>query len=781
VFRLTFKNHFAMINKLWLLVTMQAATIGFALAQNQVVWDFNYPGERSNKECLLDLRYLNEKMAGDHGFITQSSSGEDFVRGDGQPVRFWAVNLDAQLFTITDSALASCARFLAKMGVNMIRLHCSINPYQKDSKITDVDTAEVRTIWRFMAFMKNEGIYTTLSPYWAHNWFMGEWIPPSWNLCGYKEKDHLWGVMFFNDDLKNAYKQWVKYLYTTVNPYTGIALKDDPALAIIQIKNEDGVFWKSMDEFMKPEFKECVAEKFAAWLIPQYGSVQNAFNAWGKARLPADNPLTGQLDLFTIHDMTLQQTGDTAKRIHDQVRFYSETQLGFYREMYEYYRNELQCRHLINGNNWRAADPALLNDLERYTNTACDVMAVNRYVANQHIGNNCTWSIEPGNYFSSGSLMTKPAQLPVNIKQVKEKTFIVSESSWLMPNKYMTEAPFMIAAYQSLTGVDAYYWFIITDPDYNNQYWKQYPLDTTYWIPIVCPEYKDSIHAAPVKKITQYPLQHFSASTPFTMGMFPANALTFRMGLIRESPPVLSEERSMQSLLNRKVPAIFEEGYDSNRDQDLFRPDTSDQQSFNQLLFLTGKVLASYNVPVDKTILMPGIEKYIDQQNQVITSVTGELSWDYANGICTLAAPKAQGVCGFINKKAFYQLPAVRITSSNQYGTVQVVAMDDQPIEKSRKLLVQVGTQYLPTGWEDKPARFEFRGYMLDGLQILSTGTMPWQAVNTEVSLEIKNKHLSKATLLDPGGYPISAVKMVRNNEKFMITLPGNTMYMIIE
>lgn len=749
--------------------------------QHAGTWDFVYPGDDSGKTSPIDLRYLNETYAGEHGFIKQSSSGDSFVTGDGQPIRFWAVNLDAQLYQIPDSALATCARFLAKMGVNMIRLHFSINPYFRDSKINDVDTAEVRTIWRFIAFMKKEGIYTTLSPYWAHNWFMGEWVPPSWDLCGYKEKDHLWGVIFFNDKLKDAYKQWVRYLYTTVNPYTGIALKDDPALAIIQIMNEDGVFWKSMDEFMKPEFKQCIARKFSAWLSQQYGSVKQALDAWGEARLPGDDPATGQVDLFKIHDMTLDQTGDSAKRIKDQVRFYAETQLGFYKEIYDYYRNDLNCPHLINGNNWRAADPAMLNDLERYTNTVCDVMAVNRYVANQHIGNNCTWSIEPGNYFSSGSLMAKPEQLPVNIKQTRSKPFIVSESSWLMPNKFMTEAPFMISAYQSLTGIDAYYWFIITDPVYDNQYWKQYPLAPEYWIPAVYPEFKENIAKAPVKRITQYPLQHFSASTPFTVGMFPANAFTYRMGYITESQPVLSEDRTTRSLLEREIPVIFEEGYDSNRDQEMFKPDTSGNISFNQLLFLTGKVEAAYGSAFKKTAVIPGIEKHIDQQNKVVTSVTGEISWDFADGICTVNAPKAQGVCGFLNRKPVHDLQAVKIFSRNEYGTVNVVALDNQPIDHSTKLLVQVGTSYLPTGWEDKPARFEYRGYMLDGLQILNTGTMPWQAKNTQVTLEIKNNLLSKATLLDEGGYPIATVKTTRNNGNLLIKLPGNTMYMIIE
>jgi hypothetical protein len=41
---------------------------------------------------VLDLHYLNEEVAGEHGFIRLAPDGEIFVRGDGQPIRFWAAS-----------------------------------------------------------------------------------------------------------------------------------------------------------------------------------------------------------------------------------------------------------------------------------------------------------------------------------------------------------------------------------------------------------------------------------------------------------------------------------------------------------------------------------------------------------------------------------------------------------------------------------------------------------------------------------------------------------------
>jgi hypothetical protein len=41
---------------------------------------------------------------------------------------------------------------------------------------------------------------------------------------------------------------------------------------------------------------------------------------------------------------------------------------------------------------------------------------------------------------------------------------MVTESSWVPPLGYQSEGPFLMAVYQSLTGMDNYYWFSADDP-----------------------------------------------------------------------------------------------------------------------------------------------------------------------------------------------------------------------------------------------------------------------------------------------------------------------------
>ena len=182
-------------------------------------WDFEYTGDLFTNNALLDLRYLNENTAGENGFIRLSESGEGFVNDKGE-IRFWATNGGRLIVNhdpdLNDQDLEFYARFLAKIGVNMIRFHGRIFSTTEDINVPNYE--EIDRIWKVVSIMKSAGIYTTISPFWpAH---LKE-IPQSWNLGDYKGDKDPWGLLYFDQHFRNAYKEWVTYLYSEVNPYTG--------------------------------------------------------------------------------------------------------------------------------------------------------------------------------------------------------------------------------------------------------------------------------------------------------------------------------------------------------------------------------------------------------------------------------------------------------------------------------------------------------------------------------------------------------------------------------
>ena len=84
-----------MVNLIGLALAL-LATCAFAQSDNAApapTWPFSPPRDEFSDKALLDLRSLNEKTAGESGFVRVDAQG-DFVRGDGQPIRFWAVNTD---------------------------------------------------------------------------------------------------------------------------------------------------------------------------------------------------------------------------------------------------------------------------------------------------------------------------------------------------------------------------------------------------------------------------------------------------------------------------------------------------------------------------------------------------------------------------------------------------------------------------------------------------------------------------------------------------------------
>ncbi len=89
------------------------------------------PKSDPNADSPIDLRFLNERYAGEHGFIG-AKDGQFVHKGDGQPVRFWAVNGPAR--GDGDRAeLRRTARLLAKYGVNLIRRHGAV--FDRDGEL----------------------------------------------------------------------------------------------------------------------------------------------------------------------------------------------------------------------------------------------------------------------------------------------------------------------------------------------------------------------------------------------------------------------------------------------------------------------------------------------------------------------------------------------------------------------------------------------------------------------------------------------------------------------
>jgi hypothetical protein len=718
-------------------------------------WAFTPAPDPFRDDALLDLRSLNEKQAGEKGFVRLSPDGSGFVLGDGTPVRFWAVG--DTVYTRSDTELAYHARFLAKHGVNMVRMHGSFAPKGAGKKISDVDEAEIDRAWRLVAAMKKEGIYTTISPYWASGGHTG--TAASWGIEGYGDKADLWGLLFFRDDLREGYKAWTRALLTRRNPYTGIPLGQDPAVAILQIQNEDSLFFWTL-QGIKPPQLEILGKKFGGWLVKRYGGLEAARKSWNNQSAAGDQFGQGKVGILPTWQMTQAAQGGAARRLRDQVRFLAETQRDIYADIARYFREDLGCKQLINASNWITADPEKLNDIERWTYTVTDVLAVNKYYnGGAHAGPNAGWRIDPGDFFEGRSVLKNPTALPTNLKQVVGHPMMITESCWVYPLAYESEGPFLVAAYQSLTGVGPYYWFSADTPGYCLD--PYFPYQTF-------PDgqrgvFKWSLH-------------------PGTQTQFPAAALLYRKGYVRRGPVVVHEERPLNDLWDRKPPILAEgRTFDPGRDA-RFAEGAYGKTAVNPLAFLVGRVEVKYGGDPARTTSM-GLGEYIRPARKTVRSVTGELTWDYGVGLCTLDAPRAQGVTGFLAASGgVARLRDAVIRSGNEYVTVTLVALDDQPLRESARVLVQVGPVMRPTGWitRSDTQRSEDRKTSQRGEKIVNTGKMPWRIGNVDVTISLENAGLRKAVALDANGYRTRDIAGRAEDGTFMVKLPADCLYAVL-
>ena len=117
----------------------------------------------------------------------------------------------------------------------------------------------------------------------------------------------------------------------------------DPALAILQIQNEDSLFFWTLGA-VKPAQMDLLGQKFAGWLIKKYETLAKAQKAWDNYSIKGDKFEEGKIALLSPWHMTQALEGGAGKRLRDQIRFLADTQRDFYAEITSYFRDDLGCK-----------------------------------------------------------------------------------------------------------------------------------------------------------------------------------------------------------------------------------------------------------------------------------------------------------------------------------------------------------------------------------------------------------------------------------------------------
>jgi hypothetical protein len=196
----------------------------------------------------VDLSFLNtpEMPAGKHGFL--KAHADELVFEDGTVARFWGTVLTAySLFGTSQDSVRRQAHRLSQLGFNLVRFthHDSewVNPnIFGDTQVPDTRTVSMAMLAKldwWIKCLKDEGIYIWL------DLEEGRQFKRADDIAGFEEINQgkptagLTGYSYVNPSIQAAMKRFNDVYLNHVNRFTGLRYKDDPAIAVVLITNEN--------------------------------------------------------------------------------------------------------------------------------------------------------------------------------------------------------------------------------------------------------------------------------------------------------------------------------------------------------------------------------------------------------------------------------------------------------------------------------------------------------------------------------------------------------------
>jgi hypothetical protein len=246
------------------------------------LFPFTMPWNDTGTGNITDLSAWNDKPAGAAGFVTVAN--EHLAEG-GKRLQLLGVNVTFGANAPTHADADIAARRMARFGINIVRLH-HMDTHEAPNGLLEKDRITfnpeyLERLDYFIAALKRQGIYVDI------NLHVGRAYPGFANWPGgdnyFKGTDHFFPPMV------KLQKDYARDLLLHRNPYTGTRYAEEPAVAIVEINNENGLIreWGSgaldgMTEPMRSEF----TRQWNAWLKQRYGSDAALRAAWGARNEP---------------------------------------------------------------------------------------------------------------------------------------------------------------------------------------------------------------------------------------------------------------------------------------------------------------------------------------------------------------------------------------------------------------------------------------------------------------------------------------------------------------
>jgi len=698
------------------------------------VWyPFRYGEDTFSSSSIIDMSYLLDDVAGEHGWVTRVGDSLEFE--DGTPVKFWGVCTGPASIQTTDEWMGRQADYYAKHGLNLVRLHpveWLLGVLLKDAgtgeRYIDPDSLDILDRW--FAILKDRGIYMNWIVFYPHVITPDDGYPTDLynelrdNTRGGLEGKDTSGMINFMPELQDASWEYLETLLSHVNPYTGLAYKDDAALAVLEVQNEDCLFWHWPLEYLDdrngdyPLHSAILRELWRQWVQDRYGNDTALTAAWEDGMHSTDSVTNSDMDIYSpwefLYDGPNWNKEEEKTRMGDFIHFLADTQRAFY-EQRQQRLDGLGWGGATISTNWEAggicADAANL-----WADDGMDIIDRHAYFGSAdsdyyvHVGpiDNRSHLYEPGRYIMAGDSHVAGGQYVV-LYQVEDKPAFQTEWNLNQPSPWRAEAAPLFAFYgMGLQGWDGSLHFA-----------SRYAFMENGW--------PGGHGHGPSKYVND---------TPLYMGQFPALSFAIYNGHIQEADLAAARRLNTEDIflgfdaLSQDLPGGGWPGED-----DIYVP--PEVGAIGRLTFKADDDLqVSDSERVD-------YNDYWNQGAQVIESMTGELTWDYGQGVVTLHGDKTQAIVGFAGGHHF-DLPGVSVDVSTEFVSLIFTPLDDEPLVDSEHILVTAMAK-------DKQTNAQFS---TDYSQLEVLGGSPLMLEPVQATITFGGDAITSARVVDVFGVP---------------------------
>lgn len=655
-----------------------------------------------------DVRFLLDAPAGKRGFI--GVSGGHLATPDGKRFRFWGVNLAGWT---TGSALLPphkdaevYAATLARLGVNCVRfqfldLPDQVRPRpnaparqgappagsqrnraiggepQRPLGLIDGSRDDSRTMnpeqldrMDYLVYqLKLNGIYTDFNLNVGREYKNGDGVEGS-SLIGVAK-----AITYFDPRLVELQKEYARQLLTHHNPYTKTTYSDEPAIAIVEIVNENSVleFWQR-DWFrgnltpeqrprlqldLTPYHKKLLTSLYNAWLTKTYPAATLArIRAAAHVSAGQDVPLLQRVEFDTAPSVRFYAEGD----------FYTHLETSFLEDMRDYIRKDLHVKSLIIGT---ADHTYFIPGMPLVLSTSrMDIVDAHTY----------WWPPSQVSHRGNTPMVNEPLR-SIEVKLTRSamvgKPFTVSEVNEPFPSDYEAEMIPLLAAYGAFQDWDGIFTYAF-EPKLGDS-----------WKPVIG--------------------DHFDISQdPVKIAQMPVGAMLF---------------------LRHDVAAArqtIERTYSAAQVNESMRLQTSEVPYWTPGFPLS---LALEHGSRIRCFDCEPTAKYTVAPANPIVSDTHQLSWlvsdTTGNGVVTIDSERSSALVGFV-KENKAQTSHLSVDVTSPFCAITLSALDDQPLSRSASMLLTATGRTENTGmvwderranvtdWGEAPTRIEvIKGWVL--------------------------------------------------------------------